>query len=142
MTHASLKVDLDTSLRMASVRQRDTTAEIVVRRALRALGHQFRVRNRDLPGSPDIANRTRRWAVFVHGCFWHRHKGCIRTTTPKRNRKFWTSKFELNQERDRRALRKLRRLGYKAVVVWECETEIASLLNQKLQKLTHLPPMP
>jgi len=116
--------DAATSRRMADVRQRDTTPELAVRRALTMLGLRYRVRNRDLPGSPDIANRTRKWAVFVHGCFWHRHPGCVRSTTPKRNRAFWKKKFEANVERDARAVAALRERGFRVVTVWECETEV------------------
>jgi DNA mismatch endonuclease (patch repair protein) len=130
-----LKTDADTSRRMALVRRRDTTAELVVRRALAALSQSFRTRNRDLPGSPDIANRKRRWAVFVHGCFWHRHNNCVRTTTPKRNRNFWIAKFQANKTRDRRALHELRMLGYRVVVIWECETEQPKVLAEKLNVL-------
>lgn len=108
---------------MAGIRQKDTSAEQLVRSLLRRLGHSFRKANRDLPGSPDAANRSRGWAVFVHGCFWHRHARCSRTTTPKRNREFWEAKFEENRRRDARALAALRRLGYRVVVVWECEAE-------------------
>jgi DNA mismatch endonuclease (patch repair protein) len=115
--------DTKTSARLARVRQSSTAPELVMRRALAALGHRFRTRNRDLPGSPDIANRKRRWALFVHGCFWHRHPGCSRTTTPKRNRRFWLDKFQANRTRDGRAQRALAALGYRVVVVWECETE-------------------
>ncbi len=118
-----LVLDAATSLRMAGVRQHDTSAEQLVRQILRRLGHSYRSKNRDLPGSPDVANRTRRWAVFVHGCFWHRHAGCIRATTPKRNRPFWKEKFEQNRRRDARVLAALRRMGFTAVVVWECEAE-------------------
>jgi DNA mismatch endonuclease (patch repair protein) len=131
-----LEVDAATSARMALVRQRGTAAELEVRRALRGLGHHYRVRNRDLPGSPDVANRARRWAVFVHGCFWHRHDGCARTTTPKRNRSFWESKFVANQRRDRRAVSALRRLGYSVIIVWECEAEQPSSLAHKLSRLS------
>src|SRR5262249_2591674 len=92
-------------------------------------------RNGDLPGSPDAANRTRLWAVFVHGCFWHRHDGCVRTTTPKRNRAFWEAKFAANQTRDRRAGLALRRLGYTVVIVWECEAERHISLVRKLRTL-------
>lgn len=106
---------------MARVRQKDTSAEQLVRSLLTRLGHAFRKSNRDLPGSPDAANRSRLWAVFVHGCFWHRHADCPRTTTPKRNRAFWETKFDQNGRRDARALAALRRLGYRTVVVWECE---------------------
>src|SRR5262249_54207199 len=130
-----LEVDAATSARMALVRQRGTAAELTVRRALRALGHQYRVRNRDLPGSPDVANRTRRWAVFVHGCFWHRHNGCVRTTTPQRNRTLWEAKFVANHLRDRRAVLALRRLGYAVVIVWECEAENSRSLARKLSSL-------
>jgi len=126
--------DPATSARLARIRQRDTTPELAVRLAARSLGHHFRIHNRDLPGSPDVANRTRRWAIFVHGCFWHRHDGCPRTTTPKRNRAFWVEKFEANQARDRRARAALRRLGYRTVVVWECESERPARLRSKLER--------
>jgi DNA mismatch endonuclease, patch repair protein len=138
VSRMGLEIDLKTSARMALVRQQDTTPELAVRRVLYAFGHRFRVRNRDLPGSPDIANRRRRWAVFVHGCFWHRHQGCPRTTTPKRNRNFWSKKFQANQARDVRALARLRRLGYRTVVVWECETESSEVLVRKLRRLRTL----
>jgi DNA mismatch endonuclease, patch repair protein len=117
-----LLVDDTTSARMALVRQKGTRPELVVRGALTALGHRFRLDNRSLDGSPDIANQSRRWVVFVHGCFWHRH-GCKATTTPTRNREFWEAKFLRNVERDRRAIEALRERGYTVVVVWECETK-------------------
>lgn len=115
-----IRVDAATSERMAGVRRRDTSAEMIVRSIVHRLGHRFRVQNRDLPGSPDLANRSRGWVIFVHGCFWHRH-GCSRTTTPKRNRAFWEAKFEANMRRDRRVQKALRAEGLKVVVVWECE---------------------
>lgn len=118
----TIRFDEDTSERMAGVRRSDTKPELIVRRLLSELGHRFRVRNRDLPGSPDIANRTRGWVVFVHGCYWHRH-GCRATTTPKRNRAFWEAKFRRNVERDAERVRALREQGYRVVVVWECETK-------------------
>ena len=128
-----LITDPKTSARLGRIRQRDTSAELIVRRALRAIGHQFRVKNRDLPGSPDIANRTKRWAIFVHGCFWHRHSGCSRATMPKRNREFWLSKFETNRARDRRVVIDLRALGFRTLTVWECEVE-SSLLRRRLKR--------
>lgn len=88
-----------------------------------ALGARFRVSNRDLPGSPDLANRKRLWVIFVHGCYWHRHPGCRRTTTPNRNRQFWIEKFERNVARDRRVQAELRSGGFEVGVVWECEIE-------------------
>jgi len=118
-----LIVDPETSKRLGRIRQHGTSAELIVRRSIFALGHRYRTQNRDLPGSPDLANRSKKWAVFVHGCFWHRHKGCTRTTTPKRNRAFWLDKFTANISRDRRAISALRRCGWIVVVIWECEAD-------------------
>lgn len=118
-----LVLDPDTSRRLSKIRQRNTSAEILVRQLLHRLGFRFRVGGRGLPGSPDVTNRSRRWAVFVHGCYWHAHAGCRRATVPKRNRDFWLAKFAANRARDRRALTALRRAGWVALVVWECEIE-------------------
>ena len=126
-----IRFDRATSERMAGVRRHGTSPERVVRTILTELGHRYRVTNRGLPGSPDIANRSRRWAIFVHGCFWHRH-GCAATTTPKRNRAFWQAKFRRNVERDAARQEALRDLGYRVVVVWECETkrEVPKVVRQ------------
>ncbi len=132
----TIRFDEDTSVRMAGIRRKDTKPELVVRRILHRLGHRYRVNNRDLPGSPDIANRVRRWAVFVHGCYWHRHPGCSRSTTPKRNAAFWLAKFEANVARDARTQHALVELGYHVVTVWECETEDEAGLARSLQTLT------
>jgi DNA mismatch endonuclease (patch repair protein) len=117
-----LEVDDVTSTRMANVRQRGTRPELVVRRAVHSLGHRYRLDNRDLEGNPDLANRIQRWAIFVHGCFWHRH-GCKASSTPSRNREFWQAKFARNIERDRHAIATLQALGYRVVVIWECQTK-------------------
>lgn len=132
---AALIRDSATSARMGRVRQKDTAAELTVRRILTALKHRYRIRNKDLPGSPDVANRTRRWAVFVHGCFWHRHPGCYRTTMPRRNRDFWEHKFLANVARDRRSVRALREKGYNVITVWECETFEPENLRARLRRL-------
>lgn len=134
-----LLTDPETSARLGRVRQKGTRSELEVRRLLRGLGHHFRVNNRNLPGSPDIANRRRAWAIFVHGCFWHRHPGCRRATTPKRNRAFWEAKFATNQERDRRVVAALRALGFRTITVWECEVDenpgrLARRLARALQR--------
>ena len=116
---------------LARVRQRDTTPEQRVGAALRALGFGYRRNVKALPGAPDFANRKRRWAIFVNGCFWHHHKGCRRATIPKNNREFWLEKFRANRQRDARALRDLRRRGFRVVIVWECETPDAHDLLQR-----------
>jgi DNA mismatch endonuclease (patch repair protein) len=121
--------DEETSTRMGGIRQEGTKPELIVRRALAAQGLRYRTSNRDLPGSPDLANRTGRWAVFVHGCYWHRHRGCRRATTPKRNTDFWVAKFEANVARDARATSALEELGYRVLTVWECEAESPTVLD-------------
>jgi DNA mismatch endonuclease (patch repair protein) len=128
-------VDDETSARMARVGQKGTKPELIVRRMLSALGHRYRVENRDLPGAPDLANRSRGWAIFVHGCFWHRHRGCKKTTTPTRNRAFWLAKFERNVARDKRVVRQLRAGGFSVITVWECETVDVDRLGRRLQRL-------
>jgi DNA mismatch endonuclease, patch repair protein len=129
------------SRRMALVRQHGTTPELAVRRVARQLGLRYTVKNRDLPGSPDLANRSRAFAVFVHGCYWHRHVGCPRATFPKTNKEFWRDKFRANRARDRAALVALEALGLRSVVIWECETRNeTSLRNALLPLLDKLSP--
>jgi DNA mismatch endonuclease Vsr len=128
-------IDPSTSARLAGVRRERTAPEQHVRVVLRALGMRCTTSNRDLAGSPDFANRTRRWAVFVHGCFWHHHRGCRKATVPKRNRDFWLAKFDDNRKRDQRAIRALRRLDYSVAVIWECETTDANRVARRLRRL-------
>ena len=126
--------DPDTLRRMRTQRQKDTRAEVLVRSLLHRLGHRLRTRNRDLPGSPDAANRSRKWAVFVHGCYWHAHEGCPRHTLPRRNREFWEEKFAANRARDARVAEELRERGYAVVTVWECEVADKAALERRLKK--------
>ncbi len=131
-----LDVDAATSIRLGRIRQKDTEPEQVVGKFLTACGLRYRRKNRDLPGSPDFANRTRKWAVFVHGCFWHSHAGCFKATVPKRNRDFWLAKFATNRKRDRRAVTALRRRGYVVLVVWECDAELRpEVVVRRLRRL-------
>jgi DNA mismatch endonuclease (patch repair protein) len=128
-------VDEATSRRLARVRQRGTSPEQQVRLLLREMGVSVRSTKRRLPGSPDIVSIKDRWAVQVHGCFWHQHPGCVRASMPKRNRALWKQKFAGNLERDRRLAAKLREVGFRLLVVWECEVEerpalVASKLRQ------------
>ena len=127
-----LRTTKERSLRMAGVRQTATRPELVVRNILRSLGVHYVTRNRNLPGSPDIANRSRKFAIFVHGCFWHRHRNCRMTTTPKRNRAFWESKFRMNIQRDRLAVHALRDLGFRVLIIWECQTRDSERLNSRI----------
>lgn len=120
---------------MARVRQRGTEVERTVGVVLRRLGASYRLNVRKLPGSPDFANKTRKWAVFVQGCFWHRHTSCPRATVPKTNEMFWRDKFSANRKRDARAVRELRRLGFRVTLVWECEADDLKALESRLSKI-------
>lgn len=122
---------LTRSRMMASIPQKDTKPEVVVRRLVHSLGYRFRLHRRDLPGTPDIVLPRLRKVIFVHGCFWHRH-GCRKTTTPASNVEFWADKFDANRARDRRAVRLLRRDGWECFVVWECQTKRLNWLQERL----------
>lgn len=130
-----LEVDEATSVRLSRIRQHGTFPELAVRRIAAAAGLHYRTRNRDLPGSPDLANRSKRWAVFVHGCYWHSHEGCSRATVPKRNRAFWKAKFVANRARDRRAVCQLRSLGFRVLTVWECEVGDTDAIRKRLLRM-------
>jgi DNA mismatch endonuclease (patch repair protein) len=105
---------------MSSIRGKDTVPERGVRRILHALGFRFRLHRKDLPGRPDIVLPRHRLAIFVHGCFWHRHPGCHYTSSPKSNKRFWNAKFTANVRRDGLALARLKDAGWRTLVVWEC----------------------
>ena len=107
---------------MASVGQRDTGPEMRLRHALHRLGLRYRLHDRQLPGSPDLVFPRFRSVVFVHGCFWHRHPGCKYAYNPKSRVDFWEAKFAENRARDMKQQQSLRRLGWKCIVVWECQT--------------------
>jgi DNA mismatch endonuclease (patch repair protein) len=119
---------------MGAVPQRNTTPEMLVRREISALGVRFRLHDNSLPGSPDIVVTQFKTAVFVHGCFWHRH-GCGRTTSPATHSKFWSKKFERNVCRDRENELRLRRMGWRVIVVWECSTRDHVQLRRRLRRL-------
>ncbi len=120
------------SANMARIGVRDTGPELAVRRLLHRLGYRYRLHNRGLPGTPDICFPGRRKAIFVHGCFWHRHDGCPRTTTPKTRTAFWTDKFDRNVVRDRANMMDLDALGWETMIVWECETTDIEALGPRL----------
>ncbi|MDE2982790.1 MAG: DNA mismatch endonuclease Vsr [Gemmatimonadota bacterium] len=107
---------------MARIRGRDTKPEMIVRRIAHGLGFRFRLYRKDLPGSPDLVFPKHRSVIMVHGCFWHRHPGCKYATSPKTRARFWEEKFEGNVVRDRRNEAALRELGWRVMVIWECET--------------------
>jgi len=125
---------------MAAVGQKDTRAELKVRGILHGLGIRYRVQNRDLPGSPDIANRSSSWAIFVNGCFWHGHKNCTKTKSttgsrvPKTRSEFWFDKLVANRSRDAKRCRELRRMGYRVLILWECDLFKIEEVAERLRK--------
>ena len=106
---------------MAGIGGKDTKPELTLRKGLFALGLRYRLHDRKLPGRPDIVLPRWNTVVFVHGCFWHRHPGCRYTTTPSTRTEFWLDKFEKNVARDQRNVSALRALGWRVLVVWECD---------------------
>src|SRR5271170_7738144 len=105
---------------MARVGQKDTGAELLLRKALHKTGLRYKLHERSLPGSPDLVFPRFGAVVFVHGCYWHSH-GCYKSTVPKSRRAFWKDKFAANRKRDRRNIRLLEERGWRVMVVWECE---------------------
>ena len=117
---------------MARIKGKNTKPELVVRRTLHALGYRFRLHRGDLPGRPDIVLPRYKTAIFVHGCFWHRHPNCSKATMPKTRREFWQNKFETNILRDRRNTEALQNAGWQVLIVWECETKQIDALCARL----------
>ena len=109
------------SRNMSAIESKNTKPEIAVRKMLHALGYRFRLHRKDLPGSPDIVLSKYKTVIFVHGCFWHRHENCKYATTPKTRESFWNKKFEDNKKRDLKIKEKIKDIGWKSVIIWECE---------------------
>ncbi|MBI1314437.1 DNA mismatch endonuclease Vsr [bacterium] len=120
------------SWNMSRIRGKDTKPEMRVRSLLHRMGFRFRLHRRDLPGKPDIVLPAYGTVIFVHGCFWHRHPGCRFAYTPKSRIDFWQSKFRRNVERHQEVTTALRELGWRVVVIWECETTSDEQLEQRL----------
>lgn len=118
---------------MRAVKSRNTTPERIVRSHLHRMGCRFALHRADLPGKPDIVMPARNRIVLVHGCFWHGHACRRGRRMPTTNAAYWDEKVKRNAERDRRNLRKLRRMGWRVIVVWECQTRKIDQLERRLQ---------
>ena len=123
------------SERMSRIRSHDTKPEMTVRRMIHAMGHRYRLHRRDLPGTPDLALITRCKAVFVHGCFWHRHPDpcCKLARLPKSRPEFWIPKLERNRQRDIENQQALQAKGWDVLVIWECQLKDATSLREAIQ---------
>lgn len=121
---------------MKRIRRHGTEPELAVAATLRLHGHFYRKNVKGLPGRPDFANRKRRWAVFVNGCFWHHHTACRHAGTPVSNSEYWQAKFRRNRARDARSIAQLRKSGYRVLLVWECD---AGALPSRIWRLAQRP---
>jgi DNA mismatch endonuclease (patch repair protein) len=131
---------------MSRIRGKDTQPELALRKALHRLGLRYRLHGAGLPGKPDLVFPRYKVVVFVHGCFWHRHRGCSIATTPKSNTPFWLEKFEKNVARDARVAKQLEAQGWRVFVAWECElstpTKAAKMGESIAAKIRHAPAIP
>lgn len=119
---------------MGRVRSKDTGPELAVRRLVHGMGYRYRLHDGRLPGKPDLVFSGRRKVVFVHGCFWHGHARCRYARVPKSRAEYWKEKFACNKKRDAAVRRKLRDLGWRALVVWQCELRRPERLVEKLRE--------
>ncbi len=117
------------SWNMSRIRSKNTKPELIVRKVLHNSGIRYRLHARNLPGKPDLSNKSKNFAIFVNGCFWHQHKGCKRASIPKSNTDYWIPKLEKNVNRFQENLDRLDTMGYRTAVIWECE--INELKNNK-----------
>ena len=120
---------------MSRIRGKDTTPELQVRSIVHRLGYRFRLHAKDLPGSPDLVLPRLGTVIFVHGCFWHRHRGCRYATTPSTRMAFWQAKFDANVARDKRTAASLRHLGWSVITVWECQLRTPDRVAARLERL-------
>jgi DNA mismatch endonuclease (patch repair protein) len=122
------------SANMSKIRGRDTAPEVRVRRIAHRMGLRFRLHRKDLPGRPDLVFPKHRLVVFVHGCFWHRHPGCSRASTPSTRVEFWQAKFAVNVERDARQIAALAADGWRVLVLWECGLKDDAVIEGALRE--------
>ena len=120
------------SWNMSLIRSANTKPEIAIRKILHSLGFRFRLHKKNLPGKPDIVLKKYNTAIFVHGCFWHQHKKCERSNMPKSNKSYGVPKLEWNKKRDVQHKKELKKIGWKTVVIWECEIKSSDKLSKKL----------
>lgn len=127
-------VDPTRSRIMKAILSKDTRPEMAVRRLMHSMGYRFRLHARDLPGSPDLVFRRRKKAIFVHGCFWHRHEGCRKCSTPATRAEWWAEKLERNVRRDRRSVERLSEMGWESLIIWECEVKDGTFLKEMIRR--------
>ena len=125
---------MDRSENMRRIRSKGMLPELAVRSLVHRMGYRFRLHRKDLPGKPDLVFALRRKVIFVHGCFWHSHRGCKIAHKPKSNADYWGPKLKRNQARDKKNLAALTALGWKPLVIWECELKKGSAASARIRK--------
>ena len=118
---------------MQAIRSKDTKPELAIRKLIHGLGYRYRLHRKDLPGKPDLVFPSREKTIFVHGCFWHYH-GCKRGRMPKSKLDYWQPKLEGNRERDKQHMNELKALGWKVLVIWECEVNDVKKLKRRIRR--------
>jgi len=127
---------------MSRIRSKDTAPELLVRRLTHKMGFRYRLHVKHLPGKPDLVFAGRSAVIFVHGCFWHSHGACREGRTPSSNQHYWLPKLERNVRRDRANLRELKRLGWRVLVLWECQLKDTAKLERRIRKFLERPARP
>ena len=128
------KISEQRSRNMSAIKSKNTKPEIKVRKVLHSMGYRFRLHRKDLPGSPDIVLPKYKTVIFVHGCFWHRHENCKYASNPKTRKEFWENKFKTNVKRDKEIQEKIKNIGWKSVVIWECEVRNIESIEEKIKR--------
>jgi DNA mismatch endonuclease (patch repair protein) len=123
---------------MRQIRAENTAPEILLRRLLHGAGYRFRLHRKELPGKPDMTFPGRRAVIFVHGCFWHQHRACQDGHIPGSRTDYWVPKLRRNVKRDMRVRRELRNLGWRVLVVWECELKSPEKVLRKAEKFLQI----
>jgi DNA mismatch endonuclease (patch repair protein) len=118
---------------MRRIRSANTKPELAVRSLAHRLGYRFHLHRKDLPGRPDLVFPSSRKVIFVHGCFWHQHRGCIDGRAPQSNTGYWLPKLAKNKQRDKRNRSNLARLGWRSIVIWDCQTGDLRKLERQLR---------
>jgi DNA mismatch endonuclease (patch repair protein) len=120
------------SYNMSRIRGKDTEPELVLRKFVFSLGHRYRLHGKNLPGKPDIIFPSKKKAIFMHGCFWHQHENCSVSHQPKSNLDYWMPKLKRTIERDKEHIKALKKLGWKTLVIWECEVETLQKMEGRI----------
>lgn len=132
---ADIKTAEERSKNMAAIKSKNTSPELFIRKELFRRGYRYRLYEKSVPGHPDLFLRKYNTAIFIHGCFWHRHPGCKYAYVPKTNTDFWNQKFDANIRRDKFVKDALAEDGIRCLVIWECKIKDSEKHEEQAQQL-------